>query len=220
LNESLVTTYEAYPQRLTPHHPPSWYLTPKPLRSDLKAPGPLTSSGFSVSGSRPFEYRGKSYSVTGNNHWKVSHVGLERLKRAGYLVTRENSLAYYLFLDAYSVVPITNNWIDTNWGFDAGTKAYVVQTNTKVITRCLLMTTTPGDLVLDPTCGSGSTAYVAEQRGRRWITIDTSRVSVAIARQRRDLVPDGLFRKHWDGPRQKLAIANFLVSISVLNWYG
>lgn len=146
--------------------------------------GPLTSSGYSETGSLPFEYCGKTYTVAGNNHWKVAQAGLRRLDRSGYLVTRENSLAYYLFLDAYPVVPITNNWIDTKWGFDAGSKAYVVQTNTKVITRCLLMTTDPGDLVLDPTCGSGTTAHVAEQWGRRWITIDTSRVSVAITRQR------------------------------------
>jgi adenine-specific DNA-methyltransferase len=146
--------------------------------------GPLTSSGFSEAGSRPFEFRGKTYTVTGNNHWKVAHNGLDRLARADYLVTRENSLAYYLFLDAYPVVPTNNNWIDTKWGFDAGTKAYVVQTNTKVIARCILMTTDPGDLCLDPTCGSGTTAYVAEQWGRRWITIDTSRVAIAIARQR------------------------------------
>ena len=72
----------------------------------------------------------------------------------------------------------------TQWGFDDLTKLYVVQTNTKVIERCMLMTTDPGDLVLDPTCGSGTTAYVAEQWGRRWITIDTCRVAIALARQR------------------------------------
>ncbi len=85
-----------------------------------------------------------------------------------------------MFLDAFPVQPLNNVWIDTKWGFDAGDKAYVVQTNAKVIQRCLLMTTDPGDLVLDPTCGSGTTAYVAEQWGRRWITIDTSRVPLAL----------------------------------------
>jgi adenine-specific DNA-methyltransferase len=81
-------------------------------------------------------------------------------------------------------VPVSNLWTDTRWGFEAAQKLYVVQTNTKVVQRCLLMTTDPGDLVLDPTCGSGTTAYVAEQWGRRWITIDTSRVPLALARQR------------------------------------
>ena len=146
--------------------------------------GPLTSSGATETGGTLFSFRGKTYSPTGNNHWKVSKQGLERLSRADYLVTRENSLAYYLFVDAYPVVPMNNVWRDTKWGFDASSKSYAVQTNAKVIERCLLMTTDPGDLVLDPTCGSGTTAYVAEQWGRRWITIDTSRVAVSIARQR------------------------------------
>lgn len=110
--------------------------------------------------------------------------GLERLDKADHLLERENSVAYFLFLDSYPVVPINNVWPDTKWGFDASEKAYVVQTNVKVIERCLLMTTDPGDLVLDPTCGSGTTAYVAEQWGRRWITMDTSRVALALARQR------------------------------------
>ena len=89
-----------------------------------------------------------------------------------------------MFLDDFPITPITNNWMDTKWGFDAGTKTYVVQTNEKVISRCLLMATKPGDLVFDPTCGSGTTAYVAEQWGRRWITCDTSRVAVTLAKQR------------------------------------
>src|SRR5205085_8871285 len=94
------------------------------------------------------------------------------------------SIAYYLFAENYPINPINNQWSGTKWGFDAGDKAYVVQTNTKVIEKCILMATDPGDLVLDPTCGSGTTAYVAEQWGRRWITIDTSRVALALARTR------------------------------------
>jgi adenine-specific DNA-methyltransferase len=89
-----------------------------------------------------------------------------------------------MFLDAFPVTPLTNVWSDTKWGFDASEKTYVVQTNIKVVQRCLLLATDPGDLVLDPTCGSGTTATVAEQWGRRWITIDTSRVALALARAR------------------------------------
>jgi adenine-specific DNA-methyltransferase len=96
-------------------------------------------------------------------------------------VVVENNLRYRLFLDDYPVTRMHNFWTDTS---GASNKSYVVQTMEKVIERCLLMTTDPGDLVLDPTCGSGTTAYVAEQWGRRWITIDTSRVALALARTR------------------------------------
>lgn len=89
-----------------------------------------------------------------------------------------------MFLDYFPITPLTNIWQDTKWGFDAGDKQYIVQTNVKVIEKCVLLATDPGDLVLDPTCGSGTTAYVAEQWGRRWITIDTSRVALALARAR------------------------------------
>ena len=146
--------------------------------------GPLTSQGFSLEGSQPFVIGSRSYSPGGNQHWKTSISGLEKLHKAGLLIERKNSLSYYMFLDDFPVTPITNIWLDTKWGFDASEKCYVVQTNTKVIERCLLMTTDPGDLVFDPTCGSGTTAYVAEQWGRRWITCDTSRVASALARTR------------------------------------
>ena len=146
--------------------------------------GPLTSQGYSESGSQPFEFEGKAYSIGNNQHWKVSNDGLHRLAKSGNLQSRQNSLSYFMFLDAFPVTPMTNIWNDTKWGFDASDKAYVVQTNLKVIERCILMATDPGDLVLDPTCGSGTTAYVAEQWGRRWITIDTSRVALALARAR------------------------------------
>jgi adenine-specific DNA-methyltransferase len=95
-----------------------------------------------------------------------------------------NTLAYVRYLEDFPAFPINNVWEDTTTAGFADPKTYVVQTNTKVIERCLLMTTDPGDLVLDPTCGSGTTAYVAEQWGRRWITIDTSRVALALARTR------------------------------------
>jgi adenine-specific DNA-methyltransferase len=158
----------------------------KPIPEDCRIfrYGPLTSSGSSQEGSLPFIFKNKEYRPGANNHWKVTNRGLTRLKELDMLIARENSLSYYLFLDAFPVTPINNLWSDTKWGFDAREKSYVVQTNTKIIQRCMLMTTDPGDLVFDPTCGSGTTAYVAEQWGRRWVTCDTSRVPLALARQR------------------------------------
>ena len=143
--------------------------------------GPMTSQGRTESGSKDYKFQGRNYSTGPNQHWKTE---LSKLDKSGRIVARTNSLSYYLFLDDFPVSPITNIWLDTKWGFDASEKMYVVQTNTKIIERCMLMATDPGDLVLDPTCGSGTTAHVAEQWGRRWITIDTSRVSIALARMR------------------------------------
>jgi adenine-specific DNA-methyltransferase len=117
--------------------------------------------------------------------WKTNLEGMNRLNRAwrlGYPTQR--SLAYVRFIDDFAVTPVTDLWTDTQTGAFTEEKLYVVQTNAKVIERCILMATDPGDLVLDPTCGSGTTAYVAEQWGRRWITIDTSRVALALARAR------------------------------------
>jgi adenine-specific DNA-methyltransferase len=108
---------------------------------------------------------------------------MDKLLAAGRLMATGGSLAYIRYHDDFPAFPLTNLWNDTQSG-SAMDKVYVVQTNTKVIERCLLMTTDPGDLVLDPTCGSGTTAYVAEQWGRRWITCDTSRVALALARTR------------------------------------
>ncbi len=146
--------------------------------------GPLTSSGASEAGTINFTFQKRDFHPGKSNHWKVRVDGLKTLEKAGLLLARRNSLAYYLFAENYPILPITNSWQDTKWGFDASEKMYVVQTNVKVIEKCLLMVTDPSDLVLDPTCGSGTTAYVAEQWGRRWITIDTSRVALALARAR------------------------------------
>ena len=121
----------------------------------------------------------------GRGYWKTNVQGMDRLAkswRLGY--PTPNSLSYVRFIDDFSVTPMTDLWVDTQTGAFTDEKTYVVQTNSKVIERCILMTTDPGDLVLDPTCGSGTTAYVAEQWGRRWITIDTSRVALALARAR------------------------------------
>jgi adenine-specific DNA-methyltransferase len=125
---------------------------------------------------------GSSFFPSG--YWKTDENRMERLIRAGRIVARANSLGYLRFFDDYEVVGYSNIWTDTQIAGRPGDKIYVVQTLPKVIQRCVLMTTDPGDLVLDPTCGSGTTAYVAEQWGRRWITIDTSRVALALARAR------------------------------------
>jgi adenine-specific DNA-methyltransferase len=116
--------------------------------------------------------------------WKTNRVGMEQLRRANRLTGAARTLYYIRYFDDFAVAPRTNFWDDTTTAGFGDPKIYVVQTNTKVIERCLLMCTDPGDLVLDPTCGSGTTAYVAEQWGRRWITVDTSRVALALARQR------------------------------------
>jgi adenine-specific DNA-methyltransferase len=117
--------------------------------------------------------------------WKTNETGMERLLRADRVELTSNTLAYVRFLDDFSATTINNAWVDIG-GIQsrADPKVYVVQTPTTLISRCVLMTTDAGDLVLDPTCGSGTTAYVAEQWGRRWITIDTSRVALALARAR------------------------------------
>lgn len=111
-------------------------------------------------------------------------AGLDRLRQAGRIAVFGNTIRYIRFLSDFPYSPINQLWDDTGISGFVSDKLYVVQTNTEVIQRCLLMTTEPGDIVLDPTCGSGTTAYVAEQWGRRWITIDTSRVPLALARQR------------------------------------
>ena len=118
-------------------------------------------------------------------HWKTTVDGLKRLSHGNRVFIEGNSLRYLRFLDDFAASPQPNVWMDIG-GIQSRTdpKVYVVQTATEAVKRCLLMTTDPGDLVLDPTCGSGTTAYVAEQWGRRWITCDTSRVALALARTR------------------------------------
>ena len=133
----------------------------------------------------PFEHQGKVFNPSPNSHWKPNYPnGLRRLALASRLEIVGNNLRYVRFFDDNPSSPIKNIWLDMSKAGFASDKAYVVETNVSVIERCLLMTTDPGDLVLDPTCGSGTTAYVAEQWGRRWITIDTSRVALALARAR------------------------------------
>ena len=116
--------------------------------------------------------------------WKTSEQGMQALIKARRVEITGRTLSYVRYLDDFEAYPLGNMWDDTGTSGFASDKRYVVQTNPRVITRCVLMTTDPGDLVLDPTCGGGTTALVAEQYGRRWITIDTSRVAIAIARER------------------------------------
>ncbi|MFN8495724.1 MAG: DNA methyltransferase [Caldilineaceae bacterium] len=130
------------------------------------------------------QFEGKEYRPSSGAFWKTNLKGMEALAKAGRLIGVGQTLAYKRFADDFPVRRITAWWEDTVPSTFAAEKLYVVQTYTKVIERCIHMTTDPGDLVLDPTCGSGTTAFVAEQWGRRWISIDTSRVPLALARQR------------------------------------
>jgi len=135
-----------------------------------------------------WEWCGMTFHPGSGNHWKapVPH-GMRRLTRANrFLITPRGKIRYVRFFTDFDQVPITDNWFDIAGAVQdrADPKVYVVQTSNKIIERCLLMTTDPGDLVLDPTCGSGTSAYVAEKWGRRWITCDTSRVAISLAKQR------------------------------------
>ena len=132
----------------------------------------------------PVEFDGHVYRPSEKGRWKTNELGMSRLVKARRLAGAGNTLRYVRFFDDFPAFPISDFWSDTTLAGFAADKKYIVETATKVIERCLLMTTDPGDLVLDPTCGSGTTAYVAEQWGRRWITIDTSRVALALARAR------------------------------------
>ncbi|EEW24376.1 site-specific DNA-methyltransferase [Rhodobacter ferrooxidans] len=132
----------------------------------------------------PVDLAGKQYRPSEKSRWKSNQSGFVRLGFSGRFQPIGNTLMYRRFLDDFAVAPINNLWRDTVMTGFSEEKTYVVQSSSKIVERCMLMTTDPGDLVLDPTCGSGTTAYVAEQWGRRWITIDTSRVAVALARSR------------------------------------
>lgn len=147
-------------------------------------PGDMSSQGASDAGTYSFSHQGREYQLPPNTHWKASRAGMPRLAMSARLVGIGQRLRYKRYADDFPVVTFSNSWDDTIVSGYADPKVYVVQTSTKVVQRCLLMATDPGDLVLDPTCGSGTTATVSEQWGRRWITIDTSRVALALARAR------------------------------------
>lgn len=143
----------------------------------------ITSQGISQE-HFPMYWRSKEFSLPNNSHWKTTESGMRTLANANRLMRVGSTLRYKRYLDDFDVAPFSNSWNDTAISGFGRKKQYVVETSSKVIERCILMATDPGDLVLDPTCGSGTTAYVAEQWGRRWITIDTSRVALALARAR------------------------------------
>ena len=158
--------------------------TPLPEGARLYKPDNLQGQGAARE-PQPFEFEGKIYRPGANSHWKPSYpAGLDRLAAAGRIHVAANSIQYRRFASDFPYKERGNLWTDTLTGSFTDEKMYVVQTNPKVVERCLLMTSDPGDLVLDPTCGSGTTAWCAEKWGRRWITCDTSRVPVALARQR------------------------------------
>lgn len=144
---------------------------------------PLTSPDTNESSSKLFSYNGSIFSP-GKGHWKTSIPGVKSLAKASRLESYGSTLSFRRFTTDYPYFPLSDVWLDTAQGGYGEAKTYVVQTNDKVIERCLLMTTDSGDLVLDPTCGSGTTAYVAEKWGRRWVTCDTSRVAITLAKQR------------------------------------
>lgn len=147
------------------------------------AQGDLTSQ--KPPGSFPVDFQRGVYRPRAG-YWKTGEIGMKRLKAAHRVDLQGNTLRYVRFLNDFSASPITNLWSDISGAVQSRSdpKVYVVQSSSDLVQRCMLMTTDPGDLVLDPTCGSGTTAYVAEQWGRRWITIDTSRVALALARTR------------------------------------
>ena len=144
----------------------------------------LTSQGATATDQK-FMFQGVTFEPRGSSHWKTTVEGLNRLNAASRIASEGRTPAYVRFIDDFAVFPLTNVWMDIG-GIQSRTdpKVYVVQTATEAVKRCILLSTDPGDLVLDPTCGAGTTAYVCEQWGRRWITADTSRVALALARGR------------------------------------
>ena len=151
-----------------------------PKQSKPYCLGPMFSVGYTPSCMFDIEYKGNTYKC-GKKSWRTNQKGIERLFLKKRIEVTGNSLSFVNYHSDFYVQEVNNLWDDTA---DTTPMNYVVQTSTKVIQRCILMTTDPGDLVLDPTCGGGTTAYVAEQWGRRWITIDTSRIALNIAKKR------------------------------------
>jgi adenine-specific DNA-methyltransferase len=144
----------------------------------------LRRKGFSATATIEIEFNGRKWFPGTAYQWKTNQDGLNKLLWADRLEIVGNTLEYRRYFDDFAITELTNIWMDAGGSGFADPRVYVVQTVPRIIERCLLMTTDPGDLVFDPTCGSGTTAYVAEQWGRRWITCDTSRVALTLARQR------------------------------------
>lgn len=155
-----------------------------PPNSKLFRHRTVFSLGETPAGSYEFKFDGRVFVPPPNKHWSISKEAMKRLAEKRRLIVIGKSLRFIEYIEDFPVSPIGSVWHDTVRSGFGESQLFVVQTNTKVVARCILMTTDPGELVFDPTCGSGTAAYVAEQYGRRWITCDTSRVAVAIARQR------------------------------------
>ncbi|MDL1890256.1 site-specific DNA-methyltransferase, partial [Nitrospirales bacterium NOB] len=154
---------------------------PLPEHARIFATDSVVSEGFRINTSVPFTWKGITFDPGRTKNWKTSIEGMLRLCDLGRILPKPGFRIYKRYFTDFPFRALSNVWMDVRGALD---RLYVVQTDKNVIERCLLMTTDPGDLVLDPTCGSGTTAYVAEQWGRRWITCDTSRVPLALARQR------------------------------------
>jgi len=151
------------------------------LKGKFFTPIPLASSGYTPSCIFEFEYKGKMFKTSTGKSWTTTKDGIKKLIELDRIFVQGNTPFWIQYYNELSIIPLENIWDDTRGELQ---KTYVVQTTQEVIKRCLMMTSDPGDLVLDITCGSGTTAYVAEQWGRRWITCDTSRVAVQLAKQR------------------------------------
>lgn len=149
--------------------------------SDLQSAAVGRDKGEGAACWFPVEHEGTRYLPNEKNRWKTNEDGIRRAIRASRVIGQSTALRYVRFLDDFPAYALHNIWDDTGGAPD---RRYVVETNVRIIERCIIMTTDPGDLVLDPTCGSGTTAFVAEKWGRRWITCDTSRVAVTLAKQR------------------------------------
>jgi adenine-specific DNA-methyltransferase len=194
-------------RRMTPEEIESGSIPQDTKRYQL---APLYSEGAS-SESQVFEFLGKKYLPRSDTHWKTPVEGLKRLAFVNRIEVMGSVIRYRRFADDFPVIPIGDHWQSMQIGVQ---RVYVVQTAASVIERCLLMTTDPGDLVLDPTCGSGTTAFVAEQWGRRWITCDTSRVAVALARTRLMAAkfPYYLLADSEDGRRKEMEVTGKFVA--------
>ena len=152
-----------------------------PSGSKVFIPLDLRPSGFNQSGDFEYTYNGTKYHPGPGKSWKTNKEGMDRIAEANRFYETKTSLTYVLYFDDFPVSRLTNFWTDTEGAYNP---LYVVQTANKIVQRCMLQTTDPGDVILDITCGSGTSAYVAEQWGRRWITCDTSRISLNLAKQR------------------------------------
>ncbi|MCZ4090627.1 DNA methyltransferase [Sinorhizobium psoraleae] len=148
---------------------------------DMQSAGMGREKGEGAASWFKVQFEGREYTPTMQSRWKTNEDGMRRLKASSRIIGQRTALRYLRRIDDFAAYAINNMWSDVG---GASNKSYVVETAPRIVERCILMTTDPGDLVLDPTCGSGTTAHVAENWGRRWITIDTSRVALTLARAR------------------------------------